>query len=95
MNASQVMTSIFGYTGVQVGLLLPDSIDAQLTSSYGPNSVWQLTAELRLKPHVMLLTGYDQFGPIGITWGQKQHMTWDFLVGSCSGLFVIKSSANS
>jgi hypothetical protein len=95
MNASQVMTSIFNYTGVQVGLLLPDSIAVGVASSYGPNTVWQPTSEMRWNPHVILLTGYDQVGPIGITWGQKQHMSWDFLVWCCSGLFVIGKGANT
>lgn len=95
MNESQVMTSIFNYTGVQVGLSLPESIDARVASSYGPNTIWRPTAEMRSTPHVMLLTGYDQSGPIGITWGQKQHMTWDFLVWCCSGLFVIEKGPNT
>jgi hypothetical protein len=95
MNASQVATSIFNYTGVQINLLLPDSIDARVASSFGPNTVWRPTTEMRSTPHVMLLTGYDQLGPIGITWGQKQHMSWDFLAWCCSALFVIGKGANT
>jgi hypothetical protein len=95
MNAAQMMTSIFNYTGVQVSLLLPGSIDARVASSYGPNTDWRPSAEIRSTPHVMLLTGYDQLGPIGITWGQKQHMTWDFLVWCCSALFVIGKGTNT
>jgi hypothetical protein len=95
MNAPQVMTSIFEYTGVQVSLLLPDSIDDQIKSSYGPNTMWQPTGEVRSNVHVMLLTGYDQSGPIGITWGQKQHMSWNFLVWCCTDLYVIGKGPNT
>lgn len=95
MNPQQVMTSIFIHTGVQVSLLLPDSIDARIRSSFGLNTMWQPTTEMRWNPHVMLLTGYDQLGPIGITWGEQQHMSWDFLVWSCSGLFVIEKGSNT
>jgi hypothetical protein len=95
MNQFQVMTSIVEYTGVQVDLILPSSIDPRSPSTFGDGTVWSKTSGLRSNPHVMLLTGYDVNGPIGITWGARQHMTWNFLTWCCLGLFVVEMSANT
>lgn len=75
--------------GVQANLLLPESIDARIPGSYGPGVLWDDAADLPMNSHAMLLTGYEPEGPIGITWGKKQYMTWEFLDRYKAGLFVV------
>jgi hypothetical protein len=87
MDEDQVRNAIYLYTGAQVALRLPESINPSLSSTFGGETLWTDTGEPPFLPHAMLLIGYDDNGPIGITWGQRQHMTWAFLSRYCSGLF--------
>lgn len=95
IDSPVLMNYIYGYTGVQVSLILPDSIDVRSPGSYGSGTLWKDTSQLAVEPHVMLLTGYSDQGPIGITWGKKQAMTWDFLRSYCCGAYVICKGANT
>jgi len=88
-SEAQIMTSIFEDTGVQAQLRLPRQIRVDDASSYGPGNLWKDTTRPRFWPHVMLLTGYDINGPIGITRGKKQAMTWGFLKQYCLGVFRV------
>jgi hypothetical protein len=95
INETDMMSYIYGYTGIQVDLLLPDGIDVRSPGTYGPTVLWNDTRHVQVSPHLMLLTGYDDKGPIGITWGVKQAMTWDFLRWCCRGVFVVYKGANT
>jgi hypothetical protein len=88
-SQAQIMNSIFADIGVQAQLRLPRQIRVDDTRSYGPGNLWKDTTRPRFWAHVMLLTGYDTNGPIGITWGKKQAMTWDFLKQYCLGVFRV------
>ena len=88
-SETQVMNSIYEDIGVQAQLRIPQRIRVDDSSTYGPGNLWKDTTRPRFWPHVILLTGYDSNGPIGITWGKKQAMTWDFLKQYCLGVFRI------
>jgi hypothetical protein len=90
MDEIQVMTAIIQYGGAQVQLLLPESISPDFPATFGDGTLWSDTSGEKTTSHVMLLTGYDENGPIGITWGARQHMTWNFLACYCTGLFVVE-----
>jgi hypothetical protein len=92
---SSVMNYIYGYTGVQVNLLLPMNIDVRIPNSFGAGIIWKDTSQLAVDPHVMLLTGYNAQGPLGITWGQKQAFTWEFLLSYSCGIYVICKGPNT
>lgn len=94
MDANQVCNAIYRYSGAHAQLLLPGSIDASLPWTFGDQTLWSDTSGAPARAHTMLLIGYDQNGPIGLTWGARQHMTWQFLVRYCSivsmsGLFFV------
>jgi hypothetical protein len=97
MDEIQVMNAIYQYTGAQVDVRLPAWIDPGQSSTFGGTTVWSDTSYPPSIPHVMLLIGYDQDGPIAVTWGQRQHMTWSFLAQYCTctgdgtGLWVVAS----
>ena len=97
MDEIQVMNAIYQYTGAQVDVRLPEWIDPGQSSTFGGTTVWSDVSYPPNTPHVMLLIGYDENGPIGVTWGQRQHMTWGFLARYCTctgdgtGLWVVAS----
>ncbi len=97
-SQDQVMNSILEYTGLQAQIRLPQRIRVDDNSTYGPDNPWTDTTQPRFWPHVMLLTGYDingiltghgVSGPIGITWGKKQTMSWEFLKKYCLGVIRV------
>jgi hypothetical protein len=75
----QLKSSIIKYQGVHLHLLLPPGITVHSGSTFGPANRWSDTPLDGIKDHVILLTGYNELGPIGITWGQKQALDWAFL----------------
>lgn len=96
LTMTDLQSCIVEHTGVQVDLHLPDGIVIDDKNSFGPSNDWSDTSKPQAPQgrHVMLLTGYDQAGVIGITWGAQQHMTWAFLTKYCSGVYwVTKDSA--
>jgi hypothetical protein len=94
MDPEQVQAAIYQYSGAHAQLLLPGSIDTNLPWTFGDQVLWSDTSDAPARAHTMLLIGYDENGPIGLTWGTRQRMTWNFLVRYCSivpmtGLFFI------
>jgi hypothetical protein len=89
-SEQQLMNCIIENNGVQADLLLPKGIGVDHNNTYGPFHPWLGTSGGRLNRHIMLLTGYDGNGPIGITWGTKQSMTWQFLHKYCIGIYSIQ-----
>jgi hypothetical protein len=94
LTITDLQSFIVEHTGVQVDLNLPDGIAFDDKNSFGPGNDWTDIRKPQSLRHVMLLTGYDQTGPVGITWGAQQHMTWAFLTTYCTGVYwVTKDSA--
>lgn len=94
LDSSQLKNCIIDNTGVQADLLLPDGIKCTDHTTYGPNTVWKDVSlpQSSENRHVMLLTGYDGDGPIGITWGTQQHMTWQFLQKYYTGIYWVQKN---
>jgi hypothetical protein len=89
LTLAALQSCIIEHTGVQVDLNLPTGITFDDKTSFGPGNDWTDTTKQTSLRHVMLLTGYDQNGFIGITWGVQQHMTWAFLTTYCTGAYWI------
>lgn len=92
LDLSQLKNCIIDNTGVQADLLLPNGISCTDRTTYGLNTVWKdvTLPQSSNNRHVMVLTGYDGDGPIGITWGTQQHMTWQFLQKYCTGIYWVQ-----
>ncbi len=89
-NHTEVEAAIFLLTGAGAGLSLPKSAQAQITAG----QVWDVTTGPGAAPgswggHYVYLTGYTPQGPVCVTWGQKQAMTWAFLDKYCDELYGI------
>lgn len=85
-----VKSRMVEYGGIQAQFLLPTGIRATASSTFGPQHPWTDTRRDPYLSHTMLLAGYDLAGPVGITWGQKQNMSWTFLQAYCVALYWIQ-----
>jgi hypothetical protein len=99
ITSEQLQAGVCSYVGAQVNLILPSNVKWANKNSFGPGNSWTDTSDSSGDLHVMLLTGYssgsgnDYFS--GITWGQKQTMTWEFLKTHCWGVFFIQPGATT
>ena len=87
---AEVKAAIYLLTGAGAGVALPKSADAQITAG----KIWDVTNGPDSKPgswggHYVYLSGYTELGPMCITWGRKQQMTWAFLHKYCDELYGI------
>jgi hypothetical protein len=87
---TEVQAAIYLLTGAGAGLSLPKSAQAQITSG----QVWDVTTGPGSEPgswggHYVFLAGYTPQGPVCVTWGRKQTMTWRFVDKYCDELYAI------
>jgi hypothetical protein len=89
-DPAEVKTAIFLLTGAGAGLSLPKSARTQLDAG----KPWDVTSGPDSRPnswggHYVFLSGYTDKGPVCVTWGRKQQMTWAFLNKYCDELYGI------
>lgn len=69
----EVKQAIYLLNGVQIGV----TITKDAMNQFNVGQTWDITPDTRIVGgHAVYLVGYDATGPICITWGKKQHMTW-------------------
>jgi hypothetical protein len=90
-----IQRAIVEHAGVQAELLLPDGIRQSYKTTYGPGTLWDDISDWGTQRHVMLLTGFDQDGPVGITWGQRQKLSWRFLKKYSRGMYWIEKGEST
>jgi hypothetical protein len=97
LTIAQMKGLIIDHTGVQADLNLPDGIDVNDKTTFGANTLWKDTTPpgSATNRHVMLLNGYDEQGPIGITWAAVQHMTWAFLRKYHTGIYWVQKGPST
>ena len=97
VTIAQVKELIIDHVGVQIDLNLPDGISVNDKNSFGPNVPWQSTTlpPSQQNRHVMLLIGYDEQGPIGVTWRVVQHMTWTFVQRYHTGIYWVQKGSST
>jgi len=89
-NHEEVKTGIRHLNGACVGLLLPTSAQCQFTWYLRWNvSKWCDSEPGSLGGHCVYLVGYDSKGPICLTWGRKQKMSWAFFDKFCDEAYCI------
>ena len=70
-----VRQAIYLNIGVGLGISFPASAMTQFIKG----QVWDVVNRTTIEGgHYVLCTGYNQVGPVCVTWGRKQQMTWAF-----------------
>jgi len=94
-NHAQVRTAIFADVGVGLGVELPNSAKAQLQAG----QPWDVTTGKDSKKgswggHYIYVPGYTPQGPVCVTWGRKQQMTWAWIDKYCDEAYSIFDAKN-
>jgi hypothetical protein len=71
--------------GVGLGFFLPDSAIAQFKAG----QPWEVTRDKAKHGHYVYVPGYTKDGPVCVTWGCKQQMSWAFVDKHCDEAYVI------
>lgn len=91
----EVKRAIFADVGIGIGVLLP--LDAQ--KQMGAGQKWDVTTGPGAKigswgGHYVYVSGYTAVGPVCITWGRKQQMTWAWFNKYCDEAYAIFDAKN-
>jgi len=89
-NHTEVKAAIYLLTAAYVGLALPTSAQAQIQAG----QPWDVTSGSDAAPgswggHCVMIPGYNPNGPVCVTWGRKQQMTWSFFDKYCDEAYAI------
>lgn len=93
-NHDELRLAIFADVGVGIGLQLPASAKAQIQTG----QKWEVTTEDATPGswggHYVYVSGYTPDGPVCVTWGRKQQMTWPWLDKYCDEAYAIFDEKN-
>ncbi len=89
-DRDEVRGAIFADVGVGLGLDLPKSAQGQMQTG----RPWDVTTGPDAKPgswggHYVYVPGYTELGPVCVTWGRKQQMTWAWFEKYCEEAYAI------
>jgi hypothetical protein len=89
-SAKEIKTAIRYLNGAYVGLSLPDCFLDQ----FQRGQAWDIVPGPKGRPnrnngHCVYLCGYTSKGPVCVTWGKKQPMTWKFFTACCDEAYAI------
>ena len=91
----EVCQAVFADVGVGLGIQLPNSAKAQIQTG----QPWDVTTGPDSAPgswggHYVYVSGYTPSGPVCVTWGRKQQMTWAWLDKYCDEAYAIFDAKN-
>jgi hypothetical protein len=95
-DQDEMRQAIFADVGVGLGVQLPNSAKSQIQTG----QPWDVTTGPGSKPgswggHYVYVPGYTPDGPVCVTWGRKQQMTWAWLNKYCDEAYAIFDASNS
>lgn len=94
-SPAEVKRAIFADVGIGIGVNLPKDAEKQINTG----QKWDVTGGAGGKPggwggHYVYVCGYTQAGPVCITWGRKQQMTWAWFKKYCDEAYAIFDAEN-
>jgi len=92
-NPDDLRAVLYNDLGIQIAVALP--VGLNVVGSFGPGNPWTNTSAETNGGHAFLLIGYDANGPIGITWGVYQNLSWDWLDTFCTDAYAVIPDANT
>jgi hypothetical protein len=95
-SMNEVKQAVYGDIGVGLGLQLPLSAQQQILN----NQPWEVTQgpDTGLGSwggHYVYVCGYTPNGPVCITWGSKQHMSWEWVAKYADESYAIFDAHNN
>ncbi len=89
-HRSEIKRGIYLDVGIGLGLKLPKSASRQIQTG----KPWEVVRGPTGAPgswggHYVYVPGYTKLGPVCVTWGRKQQMTWAFLDKYCDEAYAI------
>jgi hypothetical protein len=84
-NREAIKRAIYVNMGVGLGFLLPDSALEQFKAG----QPWEVTRDLPGNTHYVYVSGYTTLGPVCVTWGRKQPMSWEFVTAYSDEAYAI------
>lgn len=93
---AEIKRAIFMELGVGLGLSLPTTAEAEFEAG----KPWVQTSGRGSRPntwggHYVYVTGYTKLGPMCVTWGRKQSMSWAFFRKYCDEAYAIIDQINT
>jgi len=95
-NKDEVRQAIYADVGLGFGVQLPKDAQRQIQAG----QPWDVTSGPGSAPggwggHYIFVCGYTPTGPVCITWGRKQQMTWRWVNKYCDEAFAIFNAKNT
>lgn len=90
-SRDQVRHAIYADVGASIGVALPASAMAE----FDAGKPWSKTTGRGLDGHCIYLVGYTKQGPVCITWGQRQQMTWAWFRKYCDEAYAVFDSLDT
>lgn len=92
----EVKRAVFMDLGVGLGLALPKTAQAQISAG----KAWDAVSGPGSAPnswggHYVYVPGYTKRGPVCVTWGRRQQMTWAFFDKYCDEAYTIIDAVNT
>ena len=81
----QIKRMIYINLGVALGFGMPESARTQ----FFDRQPWKVTPDKAGNGHYVYVPGYTKHGPVCVTWGRKQQMSWAFVNRYCDEAYVI------
>jgi hypothetical protein len=86
IDAEDIKRMIYINLGVGLGFQLPESAIQQ----FKDGQPWGVTRDRAANhSHYVYVPGYTKDGPVCVTWGRKQHMSWAFVDKYCDEAWAI------
>jgi hypothetical protein len=95
-NRNQIRQAIFADVGVGIGVSLPKTAQEEIQTG----QPWATTSGPGSSPgswggHYVYIPGYTPTGPVCVTWGRKQQMTWGWFNKYCDEAYAIFDAKNA
>ena len=92
----ELKRTVFMDIGAGLGLTLPDAA----VSQFHAGKPWEVVKGPGSRPnkrngHYVYVPGYTKTGPVCVTWGRKQQMSWAFLEKYCDEAYAIIDEVNT